>query len=690
MSRINQVLFSVAFICLVVWYGFYVNRLNLEAPERKIVVGEDSAMDIQLVSKGVKIENLEIEISKMPENGVLISNGKRFEYRPSKDFFGKDSFEYRFRSGERVGDPAAVKIEVYSVNDQPIAVGQVLEVEEDKQLDIRLVGQDIEKDFLTFSIIKNPLHGRLTGNPPILTYIPENDYHGEDFFEFTVHDGLIKSQAGTVNIKINPVNDVPLVENSVFKTNVSTPVKFQFKGFDKENNELAFLITKQPDHGKVVKVGKHHLFVPDSHFAGKDSMTFQAWDGEQRSQPGVVEFIVSGINHQAELGKVLEKVVDQGGIAIGDFDEPEYVYHTGQYVPASLLKLVTAAAAIEVLGEDFRFKTEFYFDEKRNLYIKGLGDPSLESRDWHAIGHVLNAQGIFKEDINRIVIDSTAFSNRLDIDGRRKTINYFDAPPSALPSNYNTIEVRIKSNKRISVLDEYTPLTSMIIKKARRLPPGYQHFSVAFDAKESLRYSAELAAAIFSEYGATYENKPVMGSIPDHLSPIYVHRSSSELTELVKKMLKESNNFIANQLLLGVAYHSHGAGSGIQEGVEIVHDFLKNRLNIGKDEIQLVEGSGLSMKNRVDLLAMLKVTNYFNDKKELLPSLSTSKYRDLARSGRKWKILAKSGTLSNIFTLAGFILTENHNWKPFVIMLQNGKREQRGTVMDLIGHYYNG
>ena len=49
---------------------------------------------------------------------------------------------------------------------------------------------------------------------------------------------------------------------------------------------------------------------------------------------------------------------------------------------------------------------------------------------------------------------------------------------------------------------------------------------------------------------------------------------------------------------------------------------------------------------------------------------------------------AKSGTLTNVSTLAGFIQIKNREWKPFVIMLNND-RKKRGAVMNIIGRYYD-
>ena len=69
--------------------------------------------------------------------------------------------------------------------------------------------------------------------------------------------------------------------------------------------------------------------------------------------------------------------------------------------PASVMKLLTGAAALETLGEDYTFKTELYMDGRiengvlhGNLYLRGRGDPTLTKKDLQAFASELKAQGI--------------------------------------------------------------------------------------------------------------------------------------------------------------------------------------------------------------------------------------------------------------------------------------------------------
>ena len=88
--------------------------------------------------------------------------------------------------------------------------------------------------------------------------------------------------------------------------------------------------------------------------------------------------------------------------------------------------------------------------------------------------------------------------------------------------DYNTVLIKVKADRSIKVIDEDTPLTTMIVKRAKGLPRGIQHFNIADNSLESSRYSGELAKEILQEYGLpTCYNSNAEGS------PISSHQKIS-------------------------------------------------------------------------------------------------------------------------------------------------------------------
>ena len=77
---------------------------------------------------------------------------------------------------------------VQKPNQRPAAQGQSLRTNANQSIDITLSGTDSDGSITGFSITEQPANGTLSGTPPNLVYIPENDFGGNDQFQFTVID----------------------------------------------------------------------------------------------------------------------------------------------------------------------------------------------------------------------------------------------------------------------------------------------------------------------------------------------------------------------------------------------------------------------------------------------------------------------------------------------------------------------
>ncbi len=117
-----------------------------------------------------------------------------------------DTFSFVVSDGIGYSDPAAVTIVVDS---SPTANDQTVDVEHDLPQTIQLTGDDPDDDAdpgvqpLTYSLVSQPTHGTLTGTAPNLVYTPQAGYNGSDSFTFTISDGILTSNVGTVNLQID-------------------------------------------------------------------------------------------------------------------------------------------------------------------------------------------------------------------------------------------------------------------------------------------------------------------------------------------------------------------------------------------------------------------------------------------------------------------------------------------------------
>ena len=108
-------------------------------------------------------------------------------------------------------------------------------------------------------------------------------------------------------------------------------------------------------------------------------------------------------------------------------------------VPASTMKILTALAAIERWGLDYRFHTDFYLADDNRLWVKGYGDPYLVSEELERIAKALKLRGVRR--VAGIGTDDRYFDRGVDINGRSSSSDPYNAPVTALAANFNTVNV---------------------------------------------------------------------------------------------------------------------------------------------------------------------------------------------------------------------------------------------------------
>jgi MYXO-CTERM domain-containing protein len=149
----------------------------------------------------------------MPANGTLVLTDAAtgtFSYTPDMGFVGVDSFTFTANDGTVDSNEATITIEVGNVNDAPILADLMLMTDEDAPVTGQLVGMDADGDMLAFTITNMPANGTAavdaTGQ---VTYTPDADFNGSDFFTVVANDGTVNSNEATVSVTVNAVNDAP-------------------------------------------------------------------------------------------------------------------------------------------------------------------------------------------------------------------------------------------------------------------------------------------------------------------------------------------------------------------------------------------------------------------------------------------------------------------------------------------------
>ena len=407
------------------------------------------------------------------------------------------------------------------------------------------------------------------------------------------------------------------------------------------------------------------------------------------------------------------------GIRITDPEDDKVLVEVNPdnaFLPASVMKVVTTATAVEKLGPDFRYRTGVYangaMDERGvldgDIILVGRGDPNLidaygDLRQPSALRNLaekIQEMGI-REITGDVIGDDSYFAPS---GGGRGTVfsaekgTLYGAPVTALSINNNVINVTARapeSGKDVTV--ELTPRTShfrirnqaviggadakqtlsiQLLRNSNTLViSGTLPVSKAVTRTIVLNKPAETTAAIFKE---ELERKGVKvkgkvraihyGGVKTGIKDSWIFLTEHESMPLIRGIEiinKRSQNLHAEMLLRTLGAELRGFGSN-EAGIEAVKAFLVGA-GIDIKNIRLYDGCGLSRENfltprfQTSLLEFLIRRPYFD---LFLNTLSVSGTDGTLRSrlssdSVKGSIHAKTGSLNGVVTLSGYIATQS-------------------------------
>ncbi len=244
-----------------------------------------------------------------PANGSLTLNANgSFSYTSNANFNGTDSFTYRANDGTADSNVATVTITVNPVNDAPVAAADSFSATEDTTLNVAAAGvlandSDIDGNPLSAVLVSGPANGTLTLNANgSFSYAPNSNFTGTDSFTYRALDGATNSNAATVTITVNPVNDAPVASNDTYSTNEDAPLSVAAAGIlandgDVEGNPLSAVLVSGPNNGTLtLNANGSFSYTPNANFNGTDSFTYQASDGTASSNVATVTITVNPVN----------------------------------------------------------------------------------------------------------------------------------------------------------------------------------------------------------------------------------------------------------------------------------------------------------------------------------------------------------------------------------------------------------
>ena len=392
-----------------------------------------------------------------------------------------------------------------------------------------------------------------------------------------------------------------------------------------------------------------------------------------------------------------------------------YERNSGKLVmPASNMKIVTMAAAADRLGWDFRYETRLEHTGRvvdgtlaGDLIVTGSGDPSIMAQDagpaalfgeWAA---ALAAAGIRRIDGRLVGVDNAFDDNGVGAGWEFDDLTLgYAAPSGALSYNENVVRIVITAGKNAgeAARVETVPpanlfeITNQVVTTAAGSTPRIELARLPFSARLTVRgtiasggnpitrtmavdnptrFFVEGLAAAFASRGITIRGGA--WDIDDVAEPpgpegrtLLARRESLPLSFLAGHFMKDSQNFYGETLLKTLGRAAGGVGS-TASGRQAVLDTL-TKWSVPTDAVVIRDGSGLSRQNYVTADAIVIILKHvWNDERlrgrflSVLPVAGQdgtleSRMRGTILNGR---VQAKTGTISNVRSLSGFVDTKS-------------------------------
>ena len=405
--------------------------------------------------------------------------------------------------------------------------------------------------------------------------------------------------------------------------------------------------------------------------------------------------------------------------------------------PASVMKLLTTYAGLEILGPAFTWPTALYANGKLtdgilqgDLIIKGYGDPKLDLENFWLLLHYLRQTGL-REIRGNLILDHLHYDIPQGDPGEFDSQPYrtYNTLPEAVLINYRTStlhfipqpeknavrvvvdplpdSLNIQNNLRLTqtACGEWQNLLSIevIADNAQNKPftvvlngsfpvlCGTQSHMLSL--QDSAVYTRDLFTHLWRQQGGSFNGDVIEGSAPPALTPVKVYQSPP-LSDVIRGINKFSNNIAARQLYLTLGTEANvinNTPATLAKSDSAVRRWLNSkRLNF--PELIIENGSGLSRKEQISARHMGQLLlTAFNSAvmPEFLSSLPIAavdgtlknRFTDTATKGQAHM---KTGALTNVRALAGYVLDRKGRRIVVIFFVNHEKAAQSRPAMEAL------
>ncbi|HMS33907.1 MAG TPA: D-alanyl-D-alanine carboxypeptidase/D-alanyl-D-alanine-endopeptidase [Ignavibacteria bacterium] len=367
------------------------------------------------------------------------------------------------------------------------------------------------------------------------------------------------------------------------------------------------------------------------------------------------------------IDSILNYVNCKVSIQVTSADKYDLLYEHNpreKMIPASITKLVTASTAIDVLGINYDFKTVAYTDDNDikdgvingNLYLKGYGDPDLNSSDINYLAKLISEKSI-TEITGNIIYDESYLD-----DQHYGIANYYAGDTK---QGYWPYVSALNLNKNPGGFDPASTAASILLDNLVSLNIKVDGIVIAGTTPTASKEIADVSHTMF---------------------------------DVLAHMNKESDNHSAITVFKVIGAKFATPPGSIEKGEAAVVDFLTSIGN-PRNIFEILEGSGLSRFNSVtsDLYVRLlkymyddvKTFDYFYSSLSIAGTDGTLRNRMIGTEAEK-NVHAKTGTLNSVSSLTGYAVSRDNELLIFYIAMNgfgggaNQERYKQDQICNLL------
>ena len=284
----------------------FSNEVSFVAPEEPgstvatirstLFTDEDHPVNIPWENAFLDPETVVVYVAEPPTLGTIVGPATNLVYQPRPDAHGLDHCRLILTDTNHNVLKIELSIDIASVNDRPIAYDSYEWTDSNSPITIFLSAYDPDNDALAYTILSGPSHGRIEGEPPQLTYWPNDDFIGVDELTFRVADAEFESNDATVTIQVELINSPPVAGDLELSTDEDQPLEIVLPVFDPDGDPVFIYILEGPSAGTLSVVPPELVYTPSPNYHGHDGFTYIAEDEHSSSGLAYVTITVRSVN----------------------------------------------------------------------------------------------------------------------------------------------------------------------------------------------------------------------------------------------------------------------------------------------------------------------------------------------------------------------------------------------------------